>query len=75
MFDPSSTSLPFVAPSFSSIPKDTSVSDLTLLASPLPLGQGMLSEMGETSKGDVSILEDVSLLKSKELTLVEPHLE
>ena len=31
--------------------------------------------MGETSGGDVSVLEDASLLKSKELTLVESHLE
>ena len=37
MFDPPSTSLAFVAPSFSSTPMDTSVSDLTLLTSPLPL--------------------------------------
>jgi len=31
--------------------------------------------MGETSGGDVSVLEDASLIRSKELTLVEPHLE
>jgi len=31
--------------------------------------------MGQTCKGNVSILEDGSLLRSKELTLVEPHLE
>jgi len=31
--------------------------------------------MGEIFKGDVSVLEDTSLLRSKELTLVEPHLE
>jgi len=31
--------------------------------------------MGEISKGDVSVLEDDSLLRSKELTLVTPHLE
>jgi len=31
--------------------------------------------MGETSGGDVSVLEDASLLRSKEFTLVEPHLE
>jgi len=31
--------------------------------------------MGETSGGDVSVLEDASLLKSKELTLFDPHLE
>ena len=31
--------------------------------------------MGETSRGDVSVLEDASLLKSEALTLVDPHLE
>ena len=31
--------------------------------------------MGETSGGDVNVLEDASLLKSKELTLFDPHLE
>jgi len=31
--------------------------------------------MGEPSGGDVSVLEDASLLRSKELTFVEPHLE
>ena len=36
VFDSPSTSLPFVAISFSSTPMDTSVSDFTLLASPLP---------------------------------------
>jgi len=37
VFDHSLTSLPFVARSVSNTPMDTSVSDLTLLASPLPL--------------------------------------
>jgi len=31
--------------------------------------------MGETSRSDVNVIEDVSLLRSKELTLVVPHLE
>ena len=31
--------------------------------------------MGQTSRGDVSVLEDTSLLRLKELTLVAPHLE
>jgi len=31
--------------------------------------------MGETFRGDVSVLEDASILRSKALTLVEPHLE
>ena len=48
-FDPPLTSLPFVTPSFSSIPTDTGVSDLTLLASPLSLAQCTGLEMGKTS--------------------------
>ena len=31
-------------------------------------------ETGEIIRGDVSVLEDTSLLRSKQLTLVEPHL-
>jgi len=31
--------------------------------------------MGEILRGDVSVLEDPSLLRPKELTLVEPYLE
>jgi len=54
---------------------DTSVSDLTLLGSPLPLAQCKGLEMGEISRGDVSDIEDVSLVRLKELTLVEPLCE
>jgi len=75
VFDPPSTSLPFVAPSFFSTPMDTSVSKLTLLTSPLPLAQCMGLEMGEISSSDASILEDVSLVWSNESVLVEPCLE
>ena len=67
MFDPLLTSLPLVAPSFSSTLVATNVSDLTLLASPLPLAQCMGLEMGETSRVDVRILEDASLVWSKSL--------
>jgi len=49
-FDLSLTSLPFVAPFFSSTPMDTSVSDLILLASPLYLAQCMGLEIGKISK-------------------------
>jgi len=31
--------------------------------------------MGETSRGDVSVLKDASLLRLKKPTLVMPHLE
>ena len=55
------TSSPFVAPSFSSTPMDTSVSKLTLLASPLPLTQCMGLEMGKIPRGGASDIEDVSL--------------
>jgi len=37
VIDPPLTSLPFVAPSFSSMPRDITIHDLTLLASPLAL--------------------------------------
>jgi len=53
--------MPLVASSFSSTLVADSVSDLTLLASPFPLAQCPGLEMGQTSKGDVSILEDDSL--------------
>jgi len=66
---------PLVASSSSSTPIVTSTSDSTLLDSPFPLGRCTGLEMGETSRGDVSVLEDASLLKSKEFTLVDPHLE
>jgi len=75
VFDPPLSSWPLVAPSFSSIPIATSVSDSTLLAYPLPLAQCMGLEMGETCRGDVSVLEVDSLSWSKQLTLIEPHLE
>ena len=59
VLDPPLTSLSSVAPSFSITPMDTSVSDLTLFASPLPLAQCIGSQMGEISRGDVSVVEDV----------------
>jgi len=49
---PPLTSLPLVAPSFSSTPIATNVSDFTLLASPLPLAQWMGLGMRELSVGD-----------------------
>ena len=58
VFDPPLTPLTFVAPSFSSTPMDTSVSASILLASPFPLAQCMGLEMGETSQGDASSIED-----------------
>ena len=62
VFDPLLTPLPLVALSFSSTPIATSVSDLTLLASPLPLAWCTWLEMGEISKGNASILQDASLV-------------
>jgi len=75
VFHPPLTSIPFVAPSFSSTPIATSDSDSTFLTSFLPLAQCTGLEMGETSRGDGYLIEDVSLLRSRELTLVVPHLE
>jgi len=48
---------------------------LTLLASPLPLAQYTRLEIGEISRDDASVLEDVSLVWSEEPVLVEPCLE
>ena len=62
-------------PSLSNTPMDSCVTVLTLLASPLPLAQCRELEMVETSRGDVSILEDDSLDQLKELCLVELYLE
>ena len=69
------TSLPLVAPSFFSTPIDTIISNLALLTSPLSLDQCAMLELGELLRNDASVLADVSLLKSKELTLVELFLE
>jgi len=75
VFDPPLTYSPLVAPSTSSTPVVINTSDSTLLDSSFPLAYCTGLEMGETSGGDVSVLEDASLFRSKELTLVEPHLE
>jgi len=61
--------------SFSRTPVAISISDSTFLASPLPLTQWMGLEMGEISRGDIRVLEDASLIWSKELPLVEPCLK
>ena len=57
VFDPPLTYSSLVASSSSSTPIVTSTSDLTLLDSPFPLAQSTGLEMGETSKGDVRVLE------------------
>jgi len=75
VFDPPLMTLSFVAPSFSSTPMDTSISYSNLLASPLPLDPCTGLAMGENSRGDVSVLEDASLVLSKVSVLVEPCLE
>ena len=54
---------------------DTSVGNLTLLASTLPLAQFTGLEMVEIYRGDASAIEDDSLGWSEELTLIEPYLE
>jgi len=53
---------------------NTSVSDLTLPASPA-LAQCTGLEMGEIFRGDTSVLEDASLVWLEEPVLVEPYLE
>ena len=69
------TSSSFVAPSFPSTPIGTTVSVLTLLASPLPLAQCTGLETDESFRDDVSILEDDLLTWSKEPTLLESRLQ
>ena len=59
--------LPFVPLSFSSIPRNTIIGDLTLLISPLPLAQCTGLKKGELSKGDSSVVEDNYLLDQKNL--------
>ena len=49
-------SLPIVAPSFSSTPIDTTISDLILLASALPLTHSTGFEMGGLSRDGVSVI-------------------
>jgi len=75
VFDPPLTPLTFVAPSFSSAPTDTSISNSILLASLLSLAQCTGLEMCETSRGDTNSVEDVLLSWSGGLILVEPYLE
>ena len=65
VFNPPLTSLPLVTSSFSSIPVATNFDDSTLLASPPPFSSVHEVKMGETSRGDVSVLEDALLLRSK----------
>ena len=61
VINPLLTSLPFVAPSLPSTPKDTTECVLRLFSSPLPLAQCMRLEMGESLRGDPSCVEDDSL--------------
>ena len=75
VFHPPLTYSPLVAPSSSSPSIVNSTSDSTLLDSPFPFAQCMGLEMGEIFRGDVRVLENTSLFRSKELPLVEPHLE
>ena len=75
MFDLPLTPLTFVAPSFSTTPMGTGVSALALHASLLSLAQCTGLEIGETSQGDVSSVQDVLLPWSGELTLAKPYLE
>jgi len=63
MIDPPLVSLPFITPSLSSTPRDTTKGALHLLSSPLPIAQCTGLEMGESLRGD-SICVEVDLLDS-----------
>ena len=54
MIDPPLVSLPFITPSLSSTPRDTTKGALHLLSSPLPIAQCTGLEMGESLRGDAS---------------------
>ena len=75
MFDSPLPYAPLVAPSLYSTPVPPTICDSTFLSSPLPLAQSAGLEIGEISIGAGSVLEDASLLGSKELILGVPHLE
>jgi len=69
------TSSSLVTLSSTSTPVGTTVSALTLHASPLPLAQCTGLEMGESYMGDVTVLEHDFSTWLKEHILVESHLE
>jgi len=73
--DPRLTSSSLVAPSSISTRIGTTVSALTLHASPLPLAQCTGLEIREPYKGDVTVLEDDFPTWLKEPILVDSHLE
>jgi len=75
VIDPPLICLPFVTSSLSSAPRDTTIGDLTLLASPLHLAQCTGLETCESSKGDASFVKDNLLDWSKELILIELFLK
>jgi len=75
VIDPPLTSLPLVAPSLPSTPRDTTEGVLSLLVSLLPLGQCTGLEMGESLGGDVRCVEDDSLDWSGDIAFLEPSFE
>ena len=52
---------PYVVPSLSSTPNDTTDGVVSYLFSPLPLAQCTGLEMGESSRGDASLLRMICL--------------
>ena len=74
-FDPPLTPSSLVAPSLPSTPKDTTEDTLRLLSSPLPLAQCTRLEMGDSSRGDASFIEDDLLVWSGNNILLEPSFE
>ena len=62
VFNPPLTSSHFVTPSFFSSPIAATISELTILTSPLPLVKCTRLEIGQSSKGYASVIEDDSLV-------------
>ena len=73
--DPPLTHLSLVALSSPITPKDTIIGVLTLLASALPLSYCIGLEIGERFRGGTNFVEDYSLVRSKDLTSIEPCVE
>ena len=66
---------PYVAPSLSSTPSDTTGGVVGLLSSPIPLAQCTELEMGESSRSDASLIEDDLHVWSAHHGSLEPSFE
>jgi len=75
VIDPPLTSLPLVAPSLSSTPRDTTEGVLRLLSYLLPLTWCTRLKMGESLRGDANCVEGDSFDWAGGIALLEPSFE